>query len=264
MPVTGTVVFEPGETTVAISVIIIDDKRFESTTEFNLSLSDPENCELGQSLQHCRVAIIDDDIFPSNKYARDLLSNPRNIYGLGLLWEYVKFNFRDKIVRTASIKWFISDIGDNVYYIWCLFLMRYLVDTGGAAMARSQGGGCGGSAGIDDSDNNDDSATASEGDSGFEGGGNDSGRRLLRAVVRRLATDEEFMLTFVSISAGLAVPLLFMHYIDYRKNFWKIGGTARKLLQERLLQKFLYYKDRVKIENVANSKGEGIEDRRKC
>ena len=34
-------------------------------------------------------------------------------------------------------------------------------------------------------------------------------------------------------------PLI--HYWDYKKNFWKIGGGARKLLQENMISKFLNY-----------------------
>ena len=75
----GIASFAPGETIVYIPVKIIDDHRFESTVEFRMKLSAPEKCELGLYLHQCRVKIIDDDIFPSNKYAADLLTNPRNV-----------------------------------------------------------------------------------------------------------------------------------------------------------------------------------------
>ena len=125
---------------VTVPVKIIDNKAFDPTIEFSMSLSAPEDCEIGMYLDKCRVKIIDDDIFPSNKYAAELVSNPRDIHGLGLMWEYVKFNFRDKVVKAASIKWFLADMCDNIYYIWSLVLMRYLVDQGAAAIASSNAG----------------------------------------------------------------------------------------------------------------------------
>ena len=40
---------------------------------------------------------------------------------------------------------------------------------------------------------------------------------------------------------GLVIPYFLTHYLDYRKNFWGIGGGARKLLQENLFRKYLHY-----------------------
>ena len=116
------------------------------------------------------------------------------VSGIWLLWEYIKFNFRDDVVRRASTKWFISDLCDNVYYIWSLVLMKYLVDQAEIAIAKARGAG----AGMYMDSSGDDGGGDAEGDSGFAAGENDSARRLLRAAVRHLSTDQDFMLTFTS------------------------------------------------------------------
>lgn len=38
-------------------------------------------------------------------------------------------------------------------------------------------------------------------------------------------------------------PFILLHYFDYRRNFWKLGGSSLKTLQSNLLQKFLNYNE---------------------
>ena len=77
----------------------------------------------------CRVKIIDDDAFPSNKYRAQITSGAcRTVPPFALMWEYVKFNWRDKIVRKGSTKVIFSDVLDNLYYIWILFLGKQLIE----------------------------------------------------------------------------------------------------------------------------------------
>ena len=141
------------------------------------------------------------------------------------MWEYIKFNFSNKTVRTASKKVFFSDVLDNVYYIWSLWLMKQLVAQAAVALTINS----------DSSNEEDDDESTAD----------DTARRLLarmvRPVLRRLAFNDEFLLTFVLIAVGLGAPVLVLHYLDYAKNYWKLGGTTRKLLQENLMRKFLNY-----------------------
>merc|ERR1719487_593535 len=120
--------------------------------------------------------------------------------------------------------------------------MMYLVDQAEAAIVLSAIPGSLGNGNVDVSatDDENDSGSAAEGDSGFEAGGNDSARRLMRAAVRSLTTNQEFVFAFVFVAVGLAAPLLLLHYLDFKKNYWQLGGTVRKLLQENLMQRFLY------------------------
>merc|ERR1719161_2666359 len=48
-------------------------------------------------------------------------------------------------------------------------------------------------------------------------------------------------MTLFAIMLMLVLPLFVLHYLDYRKCFWKVGGTTRKKLQANLLRKFLNY-----------------------
>ena len=59
--------------------------------------------------------------------------------------------------------------------------------------------------------------------------------------MRRLSADQESVSIFVLIALGLAVPFLLLHYLDFQKNYWKLGGTIRRLVQENLLIRFLSY-----------------------
>lgn len=52
------------------------------------------------------------------------------------------------------------------------------------------------------------------------------------------------LLTCVAIL--FLVPDFFLHYLDYRRNFWKLGGAPRKLLQANLMRKFMCYCDAVR------------------
>merc|ERR1719221_2309343 len=44
------------------------------------------------------------------------------------------------------------------------------------------------------------------------------------------------------------LPFGFLHYLDYRKNTWKVGGASRALLQKNLLRKFLNYNEASRTE----------------
>jgi len=43
------------------------------------------------------------------------------------------------------------------------------------------------------------------------------------------------------VGCSLIAPFVFLHFLDYRKCYWKVGGASRKRLQENLLRKFVNY-----------------------
>ena len=48
----------------------------------------------------------------------------------------------------------------------------------------------------------------------------------------------------LSLLAGAWIlPMFLKHYLDYRKQFWRVSGSLRKHLQLMLLKKFLNYTD---------------------
>ena len=62
-------------------------------------------------------------------------------------------------------------------------------------------------------------------------------------TVRNKLKKYRFNVAFAVIAIGLAAPLLLLHYLDFRRNFWRLGGRVRTILQESLMQRVLYYNE---------------------
>eukprot|EP00746_Dinoflagellata_sp_MGD_P146570 gnl/MRDRNA2_/MRDRNA2_79025_c0_seq4.p1 gnl/MRDRNA2_/MRDRNA2_79025_c0~~gnl/MRDRNA2_/MRDRNA2_79025_c0_seq4.p1 ORF type:complete len:1886 (+),score=324.25 gnl/MRDRNA2_/MRDRNA2_79025_c0_seq4:134-5791(+) len=123
----GLLVFEPGEMMKDIRVKILTDDSWDATLEFEVFLSEPVDAELGRYLYICRGLIIDDDAFPSNRFAGELLSGYIDkVSEFGLLWEYFKMNYSIPVVRKGTNKAFAIDQLHSCYFILRLFLMRHL------------------------------------------------------------------------------------------------------------------------------------------
>jgi ABC-type multidrug transport system fused ATPase/permease subunit len=234
--VSGTAFFAADETIFTVPVKLINDDVYDPSIEFVMTLSDPEGCETGLYLYRCRVKIIENDVFPTNKYKAEILSDPHKVPGLLLMLEYVKYNLGHPTVRVASMKMFFCDLAENAFYIWSLFLMRYMVEQAEIALATAD---------FDRQLEDSQSAGGGDGDSDCS-----KPRRFLAAAVRRLSDDQESVSVFVLIAFGLAVPFLVLHYLDFQKNYWKLGGTVRRLVQENLLIRFLSY-DEVSRSNLS-------------
>lgn len=126
----GVVEFPPGEVSVPIRIPICSNNSFDATLEFEVVLSNPVNANLGRYLYRCRVKVDDDDSFPTNKYRAILRNqNAHQIPRAKLLLEYFKMNFSDHIVRKGTLQSFSVDVLHNVYFIWRLNLLRFLIDT---------------------------------------------------------------------------------------------------------------------------------------
>jgi len=64
----GSLEFNAGERRKTIHVKILSDEAFDATLEFALYLENPRGARLGKYLHECRISILDDDAFPTNKY----------------------------------------------------------------------------------------------------------------------------------------------------------------------------------------------------
>jgi hypothetical protein len=129
----GTISFGPGESVKFISVEIVDDDAYDTCLAFKVVLSNPVGCELGMHKNMCHVAILDNDVFPSNDFADDIIgydSMALHARGLALLFAYVRFIF----YRVPTVKWksclvlLLTQLG-NAYYLFTIYLKVYLVDT---------------------------------------------------------------------------------------------------------------------------------------
>lgn len=128
----GTLVFEPHETQQSIKIDLISDEDWDTTTEFLVQLThDPESsgCQLGRYLWTSRVKVVDDDTFPSNKHQEIILArNLKVVNRWSLLWEYIKMNGKNKVVKKGTIRMVFCDMLHNLYFFLNIVLNVYLVD----------------------------------------------------------------------------------------------------------------------------------------
>lgn len=62
---------------------------------------------------------------------------------------------------------------------------------------------------------------------------------LVDFVLAKKVDNREQKLIYIMML--MILPFAFLHYVDYRKSHWKVGGSSRCLLQAGLLRKFLNY-----------------------
>lgn len=127
----GTVKFGDGDFLKSIEVRIIEDSRWATTTEFKCHLSNPINCELGEYLHHCRVKVMDNDYFPSSKYADKIREGHEGIDSIptmGLLWEYFKLNLRSPGMAWRTVTMMLVCQIENFYVLFTLYMNIYFVD----------------------------------------------------------------------------------------------------------------------------------------
>jgi ABC-type multidrug transport system fused ATPase/permease subunit len=129
-PVRSAVTFAPGQNRKTIDVEVLGNDFFESTVEFGLRLYAPsENVDLGSSLWRCRVKIIDDDSFPTNKFAKQVEGGkPEDVIQINpwfLMIEFCKFFYA---FNPDTWKVIVLDGLDNVYYVMVLYIYVSITD----------------------------------------------------------------------------------------------------------------------------------------
>lgn len=226
---TGTVEFAPNETSKQIRIPLLQDEAWEATHEFQLVLSEPQGMILPKYLRECRVKVIDDDTFPTNKYM-DLLQNQKcfEISHFPLMIEYFKMNLRDNVVKKGSLKVIICDQLHNLYFLLNIWLSMYMVDVV-----------------LKDHDNKGSQDHDMDDDGGDGEGDNTNWASQLdgnQTDTNPFSNDHVSPQTQLIMVCLLTVcPMFFLHFLDYRRSFWKVGGVSRKRIQANLLRKFLNY-----------------------
>eukprot|EP00931_Biecheleriopsis_adriatica_P079034 TRINITY_DN5244_c0_g2_i1.p1 TRINITY_DN5244_c0_g2~~TRINITY_DN5244_c0_g2_i1.p1 ORF type:complete len:898 (-),score=150.80 TRINITY_DN5244_c0_g2_i1:69-2762(-) len=218
--ISGVLEFGPGETEKEIHLELLEDDCWQATQEFVVRLSDPHGMELSEGSAETRVKIIDDDVFPSNRFA-DALLRPGlpgqlpNIIGSeeGQVGEwqvmvaYFALNFRHRVVRRGSLKCFFADQLKNCFFVAEVFLQMFLVDE---VIGRSE---C-----VEELD------AASAG--------------------ARLCGDAPDPVAVVQLLAIVGLQLAMTaveHVLDYSRCYWKVGGASRTFLQSNLVRRKLAY-----------------------
>lgn len=127
----GVIVFAHGISSMPIKIDILPGTAWTATLEFKLKLSVPGNCELGVYLKIARIKLMDSQLFPSDRY-RSVMENPEatqeSLPGWGLLWEYIKLNFRQEGMAWRTLIILMFDQLENLYLLCMLQLNIYLVD----------------------------------------------------------------------------------------------------------------------------------------
>lgn len=127
----GVLDFEPGERIKPVQVPLIGSDAWESVTEFHVALDSEglRGASLGPYLSQARVKVIDNDMFPTNLYAREIkMGEVEEVPALGLLWEYFKMNLMNRTVRRGTIKRMAGDVMHSLYFLMNLMINVYLVD----------------------------------------------------------------------------------------------------------------------------------------
>lgn len=126
----GTLVMEPGQDSAIIEVPIISSDRWSPTTEFCISLTDPEGCTLGMYLKVARVKVLDASTFPLDKFKEDV----KTAEGIEAINQFELFGgFVFQMWSQDGIKWrtittVCLDQLHNVYVYLRLVLAIYMVD----------------------------------------------------------------------------------------------------------------------------------------
>lgn len=220
----GVLEFAPAENRKTLEVPLIDDETWNPTSEFVVVLLQEgiQNAVLGRYLWETRVAVMDDDGFPTNRYKAEIMDciNSRGnnagstkyflgklagVPKMGLWFEYVKLTLANPTVRMGSVKLLLTDQLHNAYFLLTLFMKGYMVDT--ILNVKNLEG-----------------YTPEEHADAIKG-------RIISLLLLILVT---------------ALPVLLLHYLDYSKHAWGIRSTAYKTLMGAIIRKFLNYSAEVR------------------
>jgi len=208
----GDILFEDGDYMVTIEVEITQDQAWSPTLEFKVALEDPEGCILVPDGSICRVKIIDDDKFPSNRYREELEEvseeSIENINQWGLFAEYVSLNVSQPGMRWRTYVSIVCDQLHNLYLFFLLTARTYLVNV------------------VFDQDSNDDTSSK---------------------IVTLWRGSESALQVRIDAARLVAVmyvlPMLILHIWDYMKLKIDIEGHSRVFLQKAIFRKYLNYSE---------------------
>ena len=130
-PVTGSLEFAPGEDMKSFQIPILDDETFHTTDQFGITLFEAEGCELGLHLSRCRVTLLDNDVFPTNRFRKETQDDPttkswQRGKSFQMMREYLKFTY--EATRAGSRKALLADQFKNLYFVGTIAIQKVLVD----------------------------------------------------------------------------------------------------------------------------------------
>jgi len=121
----GTITFEPGDSTQQVQLTFHNNGSWNTTTELKMQLTEATNATLGQYLFETRVKIIDTSPFPTD-FMKDADLN--EVGPAAVLKEFFKLLWAYPPVRRGSFWVMFVDLVHNIWYFVSLFMMVYLLD----------------------------------------------------------------------------------------------------------------------------------------
>jgi len=128
----GTVTFEDGEHTKTLTVKILEDGKWTPSTEFRMTLVEPQGCKLGMFQHAVRVKLINGDAFPSNDYMKLKSEGEvamQTVHDWILFFDYCRFNYETAGVKWSTLVCLLFDQLSNLFLFVTLFVGVYMVDT---------------------------------------------------------------------------------------------------------------------------------------
>lgn len=129
-----TLTFEPQETLKSVHVELFDNENWGTHTEFSAKLGEPMGAVLGEYLSETHVKIIDDDVFPSNRFREEIEGHRLEDIRSELLSEYIYRNFSDPLIRSGTMKMMMVGVLDSLLMmsklLIHLYILQFVVKTG--------------------------------------------------------------------------------------------------------------------------------------
>jgi len=123
-------IFKPGEVYKDFNIGILENDEWDVTQTFGVKLT-PENtvgAQTGRSLWFCHIHVINDDAFPTNRYAEEIANKTlEDIPPAGLLIEYLKLQWENGPIRNGSKKLILVGQIHNLVFMLKLFLGVFLL-----------------------------------------------------------------------------------------------------------------------------------------
>lgn len=234
----GILEFDQGESMKTLTVPILNDDSFDATLEFAIELSEVTGARMASRLSRCRVVIIDDDCFPTNRFAEEIRGmKHEEIPALPLMMEFVRMNLASKRLLCVFLKSLLIDQVKNLYFVLTMYLQIYMIDTVLAPPAPD---------GMMMED---------------EGGERRLLLRFIQFAARRLGEEEEEIEYFdpdklivkgkrretgMVVGVLYIIPFFWMQIVDILKVRYEIAGIVRIKVQTNLLRKFFNYKEEMR------------------
>jgi ABC-type multidrug transport system fused ATPase/permease subunit len=136
----GTLTFPPDVSVMSFTVQINSRYGWNPTTDFRIILANDEslqNATLDHYLRKCRVKVVNQDLFPTNVHEEHIQvaieASPPNMDAhyapyFQMLYEYMKWNLNDDIVRVRTIRKVVFGALHNFDAMLSLYLSVYLID----------------------------------------------------------------------------------------------------------------------------------------